>query len=101
MARRSIHKPEPRKELPRIFLCETHHRAMEQLYYLDEVPTGQTPRPPAEARNNSEERNGGEWGVCFGCMKTAWGKLYAMEPRRARYRTGSGGGEREKARRDA
>lgn len=79
MARRSVHKPEPRKERPRIFLCDEHRRAMEQLYYLDEAGTE-------------------EWGVCFGCMKTAWGKLYAMEPRRARYRASPSGGGGERAR---
>ena len=80
MARkRSVHKPEPRKERPRIFLCEEHRRAFEQLYYLDE--TG------AE-----------EWGRCFGCMKTAWGRLYTFEPRKAHARpAGAGGGERAKA----
>ena len=69
---------EKRKSL--IFLCDEHRRPIEQHYFLDE--------------QEEDER----WGVCFGCMKPAFGRLYAFEPRRPRYqRPRDGGGERARA----
>lgn len=67
-----------------IFLCEKHRRVIEEHYFVDELET--------------ENR----FGVCFGCMSTAWGRSYAIEQRRARYRAvKSGGGERSRAERRA
>ncbi len=122
MARRKNgHKPEPRKERPRIFLCAEHKRRLEELYYLDEVNAeleederadeGIGPyRPGGGSEEQAVEdagpyRPGGgneERGWCFGCMRETWGREYAFEPRGVRYRAArSGGGEREKAGRGA
>lgn len=63
-----------------IFLCEQHRKALEQHYYLDALEDAE------------------RWGSCFGCMKTAWGRVYDFEPRRKRYLTArAGGGERARA----